>query len=172
MRDLKRPNAKLPAYKQLEEAGFRVFTPMTTKIIASHEKRTRVQVPFINDLLFVFSEKDSLDKVVAKTETLQYRYVKGAPYCTPMVVPEGDMNRFIAAVTHVKTPKYYTLEEITPAMCGATVRMVCNGILNGLEGRLLKVRGSGKKRIMVELPGVLAAAIEVKASDYLEIIEA
>lgn len=33
MRDLKRANAKLPAYKQLEEAGFRVFTPMTTKIM-------------------------------------------------------------------------------------------------------------------------------------------
>lgn len=28
MRDLKRPNAKHPAYKQLEELGFQVFIPM------------------------------------------------------------------------------------------------------------------------------------------------
>lgn len=171
MRDLKRPNAKLPAYKQLEEAGFKVFTPMTTKIMAYHEKRTRVQVPFIHDLLFVFSDKENLDKVVAKTETLQYRYVKGAPYCTPMIVREDDMNRFIASVTHVKTPKYYSPEEITPNMYGATVKMVCDGILNGVEGKLLKIKGSGKKRLLIELPGVLAAAIEVKTSDYLEILQ-
>lgn len=39
MRDLKRANAKLPAYKQLEEAGFRVFTPMTTKIMEKGGKK-------------------------------------------------------------------------------------------------------------------------------------
>ena len=32
MRDLKRPNAKLPAYQQLIEDGFEVFTPMRWQI--------------------------------------------------------------------------------------------------------------------------------------------
>ncbi|MDE7386480.1 MAG: UpxY family transcription antiterminator [Muribaculaceae bacterium] len=170
MRDLKRPNAKLPAYKQLGEMGFEVFTPLTSKIMTNGSKRVRIQVPVIQDLLFVHSDKDKLDKIVAKTATLQYRFVKGAPYCTPMTVPTNDMNRFMAAVEYTKTPKFYTPDEITPNMYGATVRMVCDGSINGLEGRLLKIRGSAKKRFLIELPGLLAASIEVESPDYVEIV--
>lgn len=171
MRDLKRSNAKLPAYKQLSEAGFRVFTPMTWKIVNKGGVRVRIQVPFVHDLLFVLSEKENLDRIVTHTETLQYRYAKGTPYCTPMIVPLNDMERFIAAVTHVKTPKYYAPEEITPNMYGAKVRIVCEGPLNGFDGRLLKIKGSGKKRFMVELPGILVASIEIGSSDYIELLE-
>lgn len=171
MRDLKRSNAKLPAYKQLSEIGFRVFTPMTAKVVTNRGKRIRLQVPFIQDLLFVFSDKESLDSVVARTDTLQYRYVKGAPYCTPMIVPAKEMERFMAALSHVKTPKYYSPEEITPAMYGSKVRMVCEGPLYGYEGCLLKIKGSGKKRFLVELPGLLAASVEINGSDYIELIE-
>ncbi len=171
MRDLKRPNAKLPAYKQLGDLGFRVFTPMTYKLSTIGGKRVRVQAPFVNDLLFVYSEKETLDRVVAQTETLQYRFVKGASYCTPMIVPANDMDRFIAAVSRVKTPKYYSPEEITPNMYGAKVRMVCDGPLNGFEGTLLKIKGSGKKRFLVELPGILAVSIEVENSNYIELVE-
>lgn len=154
MRDLKRANAKLPAYKQLEEAGFRVFTPMTTKIMEN----------------FVYSSKEALDKVVTRTHTLQYRFLKGAAYCTPMTVPVAEMDRFITAVTSVKTPQYYHLNEITPSMYGAKIRMVCEGPINGFEGTLLKIKGSGKKRLLVKLTGVLAAAVEIGNADYIELV--
>ena len=39
MRDLKRPNAKLPAYKFLAEQGLEVFTPMTWRLSVRHGKR-------------------------------------------------------------------------------------------------------------------------------------
>lgn len=170
MRDLKRANAKLPAYKQLTDAGFRVFTPMTLKVLERNGKRTRVEVPFVQDLLFVCSERDALDRVVEHTETLQYRYVKGAAYRTPMTVPSTDMERFISAVATVKTPHYYHPDEITPNMYGARVRMICEGPMNGLEGTLLKIKGSGKKRLLVKLAGVLAAAVEISKADYVELI--
>lgn len=171
MRDLKRPNAKLPAYKQLSEAGFCVFTPMTSKVVDVCGRRKRIEVPFVQDLLFVFSERELLDRVVERTDTLQYRYLKGAPYRTPMTVPDCDMNRFIDAVTLVKTPQYYQIDEITPAMYGARVRMICNGPLNGYEGTLLKIKGSGKKRLLVNLTGLLCAAIEISQADYIEVVE-
>lgn len=171
MRDLKRPNAKLPAYKQLGEAGFKVFTPMTSKVVSNGGKKVRIQVPFIQDLLFVYSEKENLDKVVARIETLQYRYVKGAPFCTPMVVPVKEMDRFIAAVSQLKTPKYYAPDEITPTMYGAPIKLICDGPLNGLEGKLLKIKGARKKRFLVELPGILAASLEIEKSEYVELIK-
>ncbi|MDE6279640.1 MAG: UpxY family transcription antiterminator, partial [Paramuribaculum sp.] len=156
---------------RLRVAGFRVFTPMKSKIATAGGKRIRIEVPFIHDLIFVLSEKDKLDRVVAQIETLQYRYVKGAPYCTPMTVPTHDMDRFMAVVSNVKTPKYYSPEEITSNMCGVKVKMICEGPLNGIEGRLLKIKGSGKKRFLVELPGVLAASIEIGRFDFIEFLE-
>lgn len=171
MRDLKRFNAKLPAFRQLGEAGFRVFTPMTSKLIVAAGRRTRIEVPFVQDLLFVYSDRASLDGVVERTDTLQYRFVKGAPYGTPMTVPVAEMERFIDAVSRVKTPLYYRPDELTSSMYGARVRMICEGSINGLEGILLKVKGSGKKRLLINLPGILAASIEVSTADYVEILD-
>lgn len=171
MRDLKRPNTKYPAYKQLGDAGFQVFTPFTSKIIINKGKRTKIQIPYIPDLLFVYAERERLDKEVSRTKTLQYRYVKGAPYCTPMTVPPFEMTKFIAAVSSVKSPQYLAPEDILPSMYGSKVKIICDGPLNGLEGKLLKVKGSGRKRFLVELPGVLTASIEIEKSDYIELIE-
>lgn len=172
MRDLKRPNSKTPAYKQLAELGFNVFTPLKLKITDKGVKRTREYVPFMQDLLFVESEKDVLDKVVNKTETLQYRFMKGAGYCNPMVVPTKEMDNFIAAVGFTENPVYYTLEQITPQMVGARIRMVCDGPFNTFEGNLLKIKGSGKKRLLVKLEGLLAAAVEIQDFEYIELLDA
>ena len=40
MRDLKRCNAKKPAYKQLQEAGVKVFVPLKWQIICKRIKGT------------------------------------------------------------------------------------------------------------------------------------
>ena len=44
MRDLKRPNAKLPAYKQLSDEHLEVFTPMQWRLKLKNGKRIR-EVP-------------------------------------------------------------------------------------------------------------------------------
>ena len=54
MRDLKRGNAKQPAYKLLGELKIRFFTPMVWKLRIRQGKRVRQQVPFMPDLLFVY----------------------------------------------------------------------------------------------------------------------
>lgn len=51
MRDLKRSNAKQPAYRLLEDMGIEVFTPMVWKILVRNGKRVREEVPFMRDLL-------------------------------------------------------------------------------------------------------------------------
>ena len=60
MRDLKRPNAKLPAYKFLESLGVSFFTPMHWRLIVRDGKRISEYVPFIADLLFVYETREKL----------------------------------------------------------------------------------------------------------------
>lgn len=170
MRDLKRANARRPAYVELGEAGFCVFTPLVTRIVEQRGRRERRRVPFIPDLLFVKSDRERLDRVVARTDTLQYRYVAGAPYCTALTVPHADMERFIAAVgTDDNKVEYLAPGEITPQMLGRRAEVICPGPLNGHECRLVSMRGSRKKRILVEVAGLLAAMVEV-SPDYIRLL--
>jgi len=169
MRDLKRPNAKLPAYRQLANSGFDVFTPMQTRITLKAGRHIRQEVPFMRDLLFVRSTRTQLDPVVEKTPTLQYRYIKGA-YRQPMTVRASDMHAFITAVSQQQQPRYVSPEEITPDMYGQRVRVVCNGPMNGYEGYLLRVKGSAKRRILIEIPGLLGLILELASASYLQLL--
>lgn len=164
MRDLKRANAHYPAWKQLTEAGFRVFTPMKW-IIGRDRKRSRI--PVVRDLLFVQACRDSLDAEVRATPTLQYRYLRGG-YLRPMTVPDSDMERFVRAVNSTESPDYYSPEEITRDMIGRKIRLV-GGPLDGYEGNLLNLRGSRKKKIIVEVPALLVACVEINP-DFIQFV--
>jgi len=168
MRDLKRPNAKRPAYKHLQEMGFRVFTPVKWRLVIRQGKCSRERVPVIPDLLFVHTTRDRLDPVVDKIPTLQYRYKKGCGYCSLMTVPEAEMERFIHAVSVSDELKYYLPRELTPTMYGRTVRII-GGTLDGYEGKLLTVRGSRVKRLLVELPGFFFVGVKVEP-EYIQLL--
>lgn len=169
MRDLKRRNARHPAYSMLGEAGFEVFTPMKWEVCASRGRKVRERIPYIQDLLFVRSDRCRLDEVVSRTDTLQYRFVRGGAYCQPMVVADRDMERFIAAVEATDNPVYYLPGELTASMVGRAVRII-GGPLDGYEGNLLSVRGSRTKRLIVELPEFFSAGVEVDP-EYIELIK-
>jgi transcription antitermination factor NusG len=168
MRDLKRANAILPAYKQLAEAGMEVFTPMTTRFSTKEGRRVKVEVPVMRDLLFVKECRQNLDPIVAKTPTLQYRFKKGGKQGEPIVVPGEDMERFIVAVQASNNPKFYSAEEITPLMCGRKIRMV-GGTLDGYEGILQTVRGSKTKHLIITLPSLLAVSVDIN-DEFVEVL--
>lgn len=168
MRDLKRANAKTPAYKQMRDRGIEVFTPMKWRITMKRGRRIREEVPFVRDLLFVHATRVCLDPIVENTPTLQYRWLRNT-YRRPMTVSETDMERFIRAAGADETPEYYLPAEITPSMYGRKIRIV-GGPLDGYEGCLITRRGSRVKRLLVELPMLLSVGVEVNP-DYIQLIK-
>lgn len=168
MRDLKRPNAILPAYKQLTEAGFEVFTPMKVCFFTQNGKRTKREVPIMRDLIFVYASRCNIDPIVEKTPTLQYRFKKGGKQAEPIIVPDDDMLRFISAVKATDNPTFYSAEEITPLLCGRTIRMV-GGVLDGYEGILQTVRGSKTKHLIVTISTLLAVGVDIH-DEFVELL--
>lgn len=77
LRDLKRPNAKLPAYKELGEMCVNVFTPMRWVVRKRGERNERKQIPVLQDLLFVHSSLKVIEPIVSNIKTLQFRYSRG-----------------------------------------------------------------------------------------------
>ncbi len=167
MRDLKRRNAKLPAYKMFRELEVECFTPMVRRLVMVRGKRVNMEVPFMQDLLFVKETRERLDPIVESTPTLQYRFIFGARH-TPMVVRTQDMERFIHAVESTESPQYYQPNEITADMLHRKIRII-GGLLDGYEGHLLTVRGSKVKRLLVELPHLLVASVEVEP-EYIQLL--
>lgn len=66
------------------------------------------------------------------------------------------------------SPRYFLVEELTPAMYGRMIRIE-GGPLDGYEGRLLSIRGARVKRLIVEIPGLLVAAVEVDP-EYIRLL--
>lgn len=169
MRDLKRPNALLPAYRELEEAGFDVFTPLVKTSLPGRDGGSCRDVPFIRDLLFVRSTRRALDPRVAGCRTLQYRYGRGNSFCNPMTVPAVEMDRFIRAVRLSPSFRYYRPGEVTPGMCGRRIR-ICGGPADGCEGILLRTQGSdGSARLLVSLSGLLSACVDIRP-EYVQFV--
>lgn len=168
MRDLKRRNSNSLAIHDLTKAGLEAFTPMTQMVMRIGGKLQRREVPVIQDLLFVHETKEKLDPIVELFPTLQYRYQRGKTKDEPITVRDEDMERFILAINNTETPIYYKPGELTDSMYGKSVH-IHGGQLDGYEGRLLSVKGMRKRRLIVELPGLLSAAVEVEP-DYIHLV--
>lgn len=168
MRDLKPRHAKMPAYKRLRELNIKCYTPTEHRLVVVNGKRVDREVPFMQDLLFVKGTRALLDPVVATTPKLQYRYQKGMQ-CTPIIVRSVDMERFIYAVETAEKPRFYKPEEVTPGMRNRQIRII-GGRLDGYTGTLVTTRGSKTKRLLVELPMVIAASVEVEA-EFIQFIQ-
>ena len=167
MRDLKRRNAKEPAYKHLKEMGLNVFVPMKWQIKTQKGQKIREEVPFIQDLLFVCDSSQHLDPIVERTKTLQYRWLRNT-FRKPMTVTDTEMEKFMFAVSQSESPKYYLPEEITPQMYRHKIKII-GGPFNGYEGYLLSIRGSKVKRLLIEVKNFLGVGVEV-SPEYIQFV--
>lgn len=163
LRDLKRSNAKKPAYIYLADQGFEVFTPMRWQESTVNGKRKKVRVPAIPGMLFAHTSAEKLTPLIEITPTLQYIYMRGA-YCKPMVVRDAEMDNFIRAVEGAEKIDYPDAETLNALTIGKTVK-ITGGPLDGVTGRIVKLRGSRKKRIVVSIPEFVSAVVEISAGE-------
>ena len=173
LRDLARPNAKNPAYKQLQampEMKDCVFVPLKQHVFMEFGKRVVRFIPYMPDLVFVHKSKEELDPIVRKIKLLQYRYVHGGKQFEAMSVRAQDFEKFRDAVEHSDNVEYYSYEEVSPRIYGKQIRII-GGRLNGFEGRLMGKKGSKFKRLLVDLRECnLSAAIQVE-SEYIQLMK-
>ncbi len=168
LRDFRKWNAKAPGYKELPRLGIRCYTPMHWILSTRNNVRKREYVPVIQNLFFAYDLMENLDPIIAGNHSLQYQYKRGCGSATPMTVPDIEMERFINAVNNDPYPIYYSPDELTPDMIGREI-VVNGGPLDGYRGKLVKIRGSKKRRLVVAIRGLVVAAVEVNP-DYIQFV--
>lgn len=145
------------------------FVPMRYKQIEKDGKRKRVLVPAVNNLCFIRSSRDTIDELRMRLSSLiQFHFIWDKASSVPIVVPDKAMEDFIKVSSAIDDDIVY-LSEVSPLLRSGQKVRVISGPFTGIEGKVVRIKKS--KRVMVELPEMLAVATTYIRPEWLEIIK-
>lgn len=163
----------------LNERGLRTFVPMMWRRCpvkpgmtgtASSPTRSGISrklVPAVSNLCFVRWTKTALDSFIRSfgdASPVTYYWDRTAN--RPLTIPDKAMEDFIAVASTMDEDLIYITEISAKLREGQTVK-VKEGPFKGVEGKIVRIRKS--RRILVELPGMLAVASTYIPLEQLEI---
>jgi transcription antitermination factor NusG len=138
------------------------FVPLQYEVKKVRGHRQRILVPAVTGLIFV---RGTFDEV---REAIRFRrdglYIRKSTFSNKedyLSVSEHDMRNFIA-VTEQAGEKitYYNPDEIQ-LQVGDKIR-VNGGLYDGCEGVILRIKGKRRRQLVVSIPGVVYAAVEME----------
>ena len=154
----------------LNEAGFETFIPMRQHKSEEKGKKITKMVPAVANLCFVNCEKNDLDEFMNLLgEANPARYIWDRATSHPAIVPDKAMKDFIT-VCRVMADEVLYLKEITAKLREGRKVKILEGPFAGVEGIIVRIKKS--RRVVVELPGMLAVATTFTNPEALELIEA
>lgn len=152
----------------LQEAGFQTFVPMCRRTVVRNGKKEQKIVPAVSNLCFVKSRKSDLDQFMQPMgEACPARYIWDRSTRQPIVVPTKPMEDFMKVSLAMVDDVIYLQEISAKLREGQRVRVKA-GPFEGVEGTVIRVKRS--RRVMVELPGMLAIATTFVKPEELEIL--
>ena len=154
--------------KLLDEAGFQTFVPMRTKKIEKDGRTSVVTVPAVSNLCFVNTDKLSLDGFMQTGAVSGWgHYIWDKATHKPIIVPDKAMEDFIR-ISLIMSDDIMYLQEITSKIRQGQKVRVIDGPFKGVEGTVVRIRRS--RRVVVELPGMLAVATTYVQPHFLDIL--
>lgn len=152
----------------LEEIGVEHFVPMTRKKVVKDGKTVTLIVPAISNLCFVRSTKAWLrDRFNEMGESRPAHFIWDKHTREPIVVSDKAMEDFMQVCRIMSDDALY-LKDITDKLREGQKVRVIDGPFKGVEGTILRIKRS--RRVVVELPGLLAVATSYIDPRSLEVI--
>lgn len=161
---------ELQVKQMLDTEGIENFVPMRRETRTIRGRRTQVMVPVIHNLIFIKTDKQTLQKVKSKAPHLQYMMMRKGTDSKPIIVPNRQMEEFIT-VTSSDDAKLLYCDTNDVNLATGTVVRIHGGPFDGLIGTFVKVKGKRSKKVVVAIQNVLAVALDTYKYDYMEIIK-
>lgn len=150
----------------LDDEGVENFVPMVRKTIERNGKTTTVIVPAVSNLCFVHTSKSKLDELLMSMgENRPAHYIWNKATRNPIIVPDKAMHDFMQ-ISRVMSDDILYLKEITSKIKEGQKVRVKYGPFQGVEGVVVRIKRS--RRVVVELPGMLAIATTYVQPEDLE----
>lgn len=163
---------ELKARDFLDKNGVECFIPMKYQMVNDRKQGNKVRklVPAISNLIFVHTTKERIQNLKSSVDYLQYLTMPVAGKNVPIIVPDCQMQPFIAVCeTHDEKLVYLSPDEINLDK-GTPVRIVGSSF-DGVEGTFVKVQKRRKKQVVVLVQGVAAVMIAEFSDGYLQVLE-
>lgn len=152
----------------LDEKGVRTFVPMMWKRTESDGKIQKKLVPAVSNLCFVYWTNAAIaDFIRSFGEKSPVHFYWDRTTSRPLTVPEKAMNDFITISSSMDEDLIYITEISEKLREGQEVK-VKSGPFAGVTGKIVRIRKS--RRIMVEIPGMLAVASTYVKPEIVEIL--
>ena len=149
-------------------SGFECFVPMTVREEETGGVKRIREVPAVNNLCFVRAGRKQLDEAILERGMRSFvSYIWNRSSRMPESVPDKAMADFIRVSESRMEDIVYLLEVNSRLRAGQRVR-IKDGPFAGVVGKVVRIRRS--RRVMVELPGMLAVATGYIPEDNLEIV--
>lgn len=143
------------------------FIPMRTEIQIRGTRKIKVRIPAIHNLIFVRMDEDEM-REYKMTTPLPIRYIMNKSTGKPTIIPDQQMNNFIGVAGSDDEQLIYLSPNPKEWKSGQRVRII-GGVMKGYEGRFVRVKGD--RRVVVEIPGLIAVATGFIHPSMLEPIE-
>ena len=160
---------ELRAQSLLDAQSVDSFIPMRQVLCAAtarHPARAQL-VPVVHNLIFVRTTPAVIRQAKQGIPFLQYLTWKHDGRRHPIVVPDREMERFMAVCNTLDGHLRYFKPDDVSLDSGTQVRIV-GGLFDGQEGVLVRVKGCRSKRVVVMVQGVIAMAIKPEDGVMLE----
>lgn len=163
--------SEMKAKTLLEQNNIQCFIPMQYKLVKNRSGRKQKKLlPIISNLVFAKTYKQRLQEVKNGVPYLQYRTITQDNKNIPIIVPEEQMNNFMAVCNTYNEELIYLLPNEVNLKKGTKVKII-GGCFDGVEGIFIKVKGSRKKRVVVLIQGVAAVATTEISEDLIEVLK-
>lgn len=143
------------------QCGLEAFVPLTYVVKTQRGQKHRALVPAISKLLFV---KGTLEEVKDYIQHAHYVvFIRKSTFSNKeeyLTIPTKAMEDFIAVTEHHEEHVTYFRPEEISLQEGDKIR-IKGGIYDGREGIIMRIKGKRNKHLVVQIPGMLIAAIEL-----------
>lgn len=159
---------ELKVQSLLKEKGLSTFVPMIRRKYEKDGLHTNKLVPAIGNLCFVRWTKEALDTFIRSFgEDSPVTYYWNRISNSPLIIPDKAMEDFMTVASTMDEDLIY-VTQISPKLREGKTVKVKHGPFKGVEGKIVRIRKS--RRILVELPGMLAVASTYVGLENLELL--
>ena len=169
---------ELKVQTALQEKGIRTFIPMmwqrcpvkpgmTTPSSPTRSGIPRKLVPAVSGLVFALATREALDLYIRSFgDARPVNYYWDRTTNAPLTVPAKAMEDFITIASTLDEDLIY-LTEVSEKLREGHEVTILEGPFKGVQGRIVRIKKN--RRVMVELPGMMAVASTYVKPNYLKL---
>lgn len=160
-----RANQEMRLRESLKKLDVTHFLPTRFVVRTYSDRRKRVEVPVISNLIFVKCTRVEAYALL-NDHHLHISYLKDYSTGRMLRIAERDMQNFMRFVAHCADNGDYECVQLDEVAPGDRVRII-EGCFTGFEGELVRI--DGKTHVVVRIPQVMAMGVKIPLSQLQKI---